>query len=373
MRVAITINTSWNIFNFRSGLIHSLLAAGHEVFAIAPLDDYSGRLQQMGCQYIEIQMNNTGSNPIQDLILVFQLKKIYKEISPDIIYHYTIKPNIYGSIAAKQLGIPVINNVSGLGTVFLNKGISSTIAKQLYKWAFKNINLVFFQNEDDRRDFLSQVTLPNLNTDVLPGSGINLDKYKSSRVTPKNKTFLMIARLIIDKGVIEYLEAAKKIKEDYPEVKFQLLGQLDELHARGIKLNEIQQSVDQGTIDYLGETENVIPHIDHATCIVLPSYREGTPKTLLEGAAMSKPLITTNVPGCREVVQHQHNGLLCKVKDSESLVNAMIKLIELKESHLIEWGENSRELVEQKFDETIIINQYMTHSQDILSKTNNEY
>ncbi|MFY0626458.1 MAG: glycosyltransferase family 4 protein [Reichenbachiella sp.] len=361
MRIAITINTSWNIFNFRSGLIQALLAAGYEVYAVAPYDSYTAKLEELGCKYVPIKMQNTGVNPMKDIKLIFDLKRIYKNINPDVILQFTIKPNIYGSMAAHRLGIPVINNVSGLGTVFLSKSVSSYIAKTLYKLSFKNVPLVFFQNEDDKNDFLQEIPLETLNYDLLPGSGINLRKY-TPQERMNNSTefqFLMIARIIIEKGIREYVEAAKIVKEKNPNTKFLILGQLDPGHKRGISIDEFDQWTKEEVIVHLGETDDVKNIIASSDCVVLPSYREGTPRTLLEAAAMGKPIITSNVPGCREVVRDEFNGLLCKVKSASNLAEKMIQMENLSSKALAKMGENGRKLVEERFDENIVIEKYL--------------
>ncbi|UXP33639.1 glycosyltransferase family 4 protein [Reichenbachiella agarivorans] len=367
MKIAITVNTSWNIYNFRSGLIRAIIAQGHQVIAIAPEDEFSQRLVDMGCTFRSIKMDNTGSNPITDLKLYLQLKKIYKREKPDIIYQYTVKPNIYGSLAARSLDIPVINNVSGLGTVFLNKGMAPFIAKKLYKWAFQQVALVFFQNNDDKRDFLNQIKLPKLNTQLIPGSGINLSTFQSQKeLSNRPVRFLMIARLILDKGVMEYLEAARILKQSHPMVEFQLLGQLDEGHARGVKLDTLSSYIEEKSICYLGTNDQVRDIIEDATCVVLPSYREGTPKTLLEAAAMGRPIITTDVPGCREVVVDGENGLLCQVRSSQDLREKMHQIIKKDLFSLKVMGEKGRKLVEDKFDEKIIIEKYLSETSKII-------
>lgn len=373
MKIAITVNTSWNIYNFRMGLINKLLSDGHQVIAVAPEDDYSKKLETNGCKFRRIRMDNTGSNPLKDYSLYRQLKKIYSEEKPDAIFHYTVKPNIYGTLAATQLEIPVINNVSGLGTVFLTKSIASFVAKKLYQIAFAKADRVFFQNPDDRAAFLSEINIPKLKTDLLPGSGINLSDFTSAPLKKDNRrTFLMIARLIVDKGVVEYVEAAKMTLAKHPDSKFQLLGKMDPEHARGISEHAIKDAVDNGTIEYLGETHDVKPFIRAASCIVLPSYREGTPRTLLEAAAMMRPVITSDVPGCREVVVENESGLLCQVKNASDLSNKMIDICEMSYDQLENMGKKGRQLIQRKFDEKIVIDQYLNHLSNIMNQISNE-
>ncbi|MEP2026482.1 MAG: glycosyltransferase family 4 protein [Reichenbachiella sp.] len=368
MTIAVTVNTSWNIYNFRMGLIRALLKQGNKIIAIAPQDDYSKNLVEDGCQFVPIVMDNTGSNPFKDYSLYRQLKRIYKDQKPDIVFHYTVKPNIYGTLAAYELKIPVINNVSGLGTVFLNKGIASFVAKKLYQKAFSHAELVFFQNSDDHQLFLMEIPLPNLQTDLLPGSGINLSEFSVSPIIGEEKVFLMIARLIKDKGVLEYLEAAELTLKKYPKSKFQLLGKLDPNHARGIPESIISEAHNNSIVKYLGETDDVKPYIEKATCVVLPSYREGTPRTLLEAAAIGRPIITTNVAGCKEVVSEGETGLLCEERNALDLSEKINTICEMPQKELSVMGKNGRQLIESKFDEQIVINQYLKHLSNIMNQ-----
>jgi glycosyltransferase involved in cell wall biosynthesis len=362
MRIAIVINKSWNIYNFRMGLIRTFLRLGYEVVAIAPEDEYSQQLVLAGCRYYPIKMENKGTNPLQDLLLTKRFYDTYRRVKPDVILQYTIKPNIYGSLAAKMAGIPTINNVSGLGTVFLVRNMVSKVALKLYKLAFRFPEKVFFQNKEDRQLFLEHQLIKAHKTDVLPGSGIDTERFRPATVFSRNKnfTFLMVARVLYEKGVVEYVEAARLIRVQYPEVRCQLLGGIDESGNIGIKRAIFESWVAEGTIEYLGISGTVEEHISEADCVVLPSYREGTPKTLLEAAAMGKPIVTTNVPGCRETVVDGLNGFLCEVKDATDLADKMIKMYRLPESELACMGKASRILAEEKFDERYVIDKYVS-------------
>lgn len=360
MKIAIVLNTSWNIYNFRMGLVNSLLEHGHEVTAIAPKDEYTHLLIDAGCNYQEVTMDSRGANVIKDLGLIFELLGIYRRVKPDVILHYTIKPNIYGTLAASILRIPTVNNVCGLGTAFLNKGIVSRIAIGMYKLAFKFPKLVYFQNDDDKKFFEENNIIRNNATQVLPGSGINLAHFKPSE-SAKNKkfTFLLISRLIHDKGIIEYIDAVKYLKEKGVDANFQILGNKDTEHRRGISEDIINSWIDNNIVEYLGSTDDVRPYINKADCIVLPSYREGTPKSLLEAASSAKPIVATNVAGCTNIVQDNVNGMLCNVKDSQDLANKLEAMSELPKKRLIEMGIESRKIVEQRFDEKIVIDSYL--------------
>ncbi|GEO02579.1 glycosyl transferase [Adhaeribacter aerolatus] len=367
MRIAIVINKSWNIYNFRMGLVKAFLKLGHEVVAIAPEDEYSQKLVLAGCRYFPIEMESKGTNPLEDLLLTKRFYDCYRQVKPDVILQYTIKPNIYGSVAARLAGIPTINNVSGLGTVFIVRNFVSKVALKLYKFAFRFPSKVFFQNKEDRQLFLDHRLIKEQITDVLPGSGIDTERFKPAPVFTRNQrfTFLMVARVLYEKGVVEYVEAARLIKAKYPEVRCQLLGAIDESGNIGIKKSVFQAWVEEGAIEYLGTSGTVEAHLAKADCVVLPSYREGTPKTLLEAAAMGKPIVTTNVPGCRETVIEGRNGFLCEVRNSQDLADKMMRMYQLPAAELEQMGKASRQLAEEKFDEKYVIDKYVTAIQSI--------
>ncbi|MBT1705733.1 glycosyltransferase family 4 protein [Chryseosolibacter indicus] len=360
MRVAIVLNTSWNIYNFRMNFVKELMALGHEVHTIAPLDEYTRLLEEAGCQHHVIKMDSRGANPIKDSALILEFFMIYKKVKPDVILHFTIKPNVYGTFAATLLRIPVINNVCGLGTVFLKDNLLSAIAVFLYKVSFRFARRVFFQNPEDLQMFIEKKLVTNKTADLLPGSGIDLKKFHPTEYKRNEKfTFLLISRLITDKGVLEYIEAIQKLKSEGVNAKFQILGAIDEQHKRGIKSELIRKWIETETVEYLGTTDDVRTFIEKADCIVLPSYREGTPRTLLEAASSSKPIIATDVPGCNNVVVNNYNGMLCKIKDATDLADKMKSMSELKEEKLREFGRNGRLKMEAEFDESLVINKYL--------------
>lgn len=360
MRIAIVLNTSWNIYNFRMNFVRSLIANGDEVHTIAPVDDYTTLLQQEGCTHHPLRMDSRGANPIKDSALIVELYGIYKKVRPDIILHYTIKPNVYGTIAASLLKIPVINNVCGLGTVFLKDNLVSAFAIILYKISFRFAQKVFFQNPDDLQLFLDKKLVPKHAVDLLPGSGIDLSKFKPMAFQRNEKfTFLLISRLITDKGVFEFIEAVKKLKREGIQARFQILGAVDPEHKRGIKLPIISEWISSGVIEYLGTSDDVRSHIENADCIVLPSYREGTPRTLLEAASSCKPIIATDVPGCNHVVVDNYNGMLCKLKDSDDLALKMRMMQALDDEQLKRYGLNGRAKIEAEYDESVVINKYL--------------
>ncbi|MCH9740018.1 MAG: glycosyltransferase family 4 protein [Epsilonproteobacteria bacterium] len=347
-RVVIVLNTSWNIYNFRLNLMKSLRDKGFKVIALAPKDDYSEKLKDEGFEWVDLPLENDGTNPIKELLQIIRFYKIYKQINPDIVLHYTIKPNIYGTLAAKCLNIPVINNVSGLGTIFLNESLSAKVAKLLYRVSFRFADAVFFQNEDDQRVFIDNKLVKSNQSQVIPGSGIDSSRFAPLEVQKDDSTqtvFLMIARLIKEKGIVEYIEAIKMLKVQYPKVRFQLIGSLYLENPSAISEALLQRWIGERLIEYICFSDNMEEVIAGVDCVVLPSYREGLSRVLLEAASMAKPIVTTNVAGCKDVVDDGINGFLCNVKDANSLAKQMEKMILMSEEDRKRMGEKGREII----------------------------
>ncbi len=370
--LGIVINTSWNIYNFRLGLLQALQKEGYHIVVIAPYDDYAKKIEALGFEYHNIIINNKGTNPIEDLKLIWAFYRLYSRLNLDVLLHYTIKPNIYGTIAAKLAGTPVISNISGLGTVFLNNRVSSKVARFLYKFALLFPVKVFFQNQDDKDLFVNSNLVAKAKTSLLPGSGINTKTFSPivSEHLNQSLSFLFIARLVKDKGLREYVEAAKLLKIKYPKVQFAVLGAFYYGNPTAILPQEIAAWEKEGLIEYLGARDNVAPVIASVDCVVLPSYREGLSRVLLEAASMAKPIVTTNVPGCRDVVEDGINGFLCKLKDVKDLAKQIEKMINLDEVERVEMGRKGRDKVVEEFDETIVINQYKETIKSVLTYRN---
>ena len=368
--IAIVINTSWNIFNFRVNLLKALQSEGYNIVAIAPYDFHTQKLIEYGFEYHDIKINNKGKNPIEELKLIREFHKVYKEVNPDVILQYTIKPNVYGTIAANKLDIPVISNISGLGTVFLNNKLSSHVARFLYRIALRYPKKIFFQNSRDRALFIKSKLVKKKKTDIVPGSGIDTEKFKPvNKEARKAKSlhFLFIGRLIGDKGLVEYVEAARMLRSKYPDVAFNILGTFYLGNPTAITQDEIEMWEAEGIIHYLGATDEVSAVISEHDCVVLPSYREGLSRVLLEGASMEKPIVTTNTPGCKEAVDNGISGYLCNVKDAASLAQQMEKVLLLSEDERSEMGKKGREKMIAEFDEKIIIKKYKEAIRKILS------
>jgi glycosyltransferase involved in cell wall biosynthesis len=341
------------------GLIRALQEDGHRVIALAPPDVCSGRLEGMGVEYHPLEMDKKGVSPRQDLLLLARYLAALRRIRPDVFLGYTAKPNVYGSIAAHLLGIRVVNNVSGLGTAFIDEGLLTRIVSALYRIAFHRSATVFFQNTEDRDLFLTKRLVRPDQTRLLPGSGIDLERFRpAGRAADGTFRFLLIGRLLRDKGVGEYVEAARIVRRRAQHARFRILGFLDVANRTAVARSDIEAWVAEGLIEYLGEADDVRPSLAEADCIVLPSYREGLPRTLLEGGAMGKPLIATDVPGCRQVVEHEMNGFLCRVRDAASLAEAMLRMMSLPSDALAAMGAASRRKVEAEFDERLVIESY---------------
>jgi len=358
--IAIVINTSWNIYNFRVGLLKALQEEGWRIVAIAPKDTFSHKLEELGFEYYDIAMNNKGTNPFEDMKLLYDYYRLFAKIRPDVSLHYTIKPNIYGTIAAKMAGVPVVNNISGLGTVFIDNNLASKIAKKLYRFSLRYSKKVFFQNEHDRELFVINRLVDADKTTVLPGSGIDIRKEipLHHSVQKEGAYFLFIARLIKDKGLVEFVEAARIIKAKYPSSYFAILGPFYEGNPSAVTKDEVKAWEEEGVIHYLGVSDDVEHIIVHADCVVLPSYREGMSRVLLEASLMAKPIITTDVPGCRELVDDGYNGFLCDPKDSIDLAEKMEMMLLLEDIERINMGIHGRKKVVNEFDEQIVIDRY---------------
>ncbi|MCF7696781.1 glycosyltransferase family 4 protein [Mycetohabitans sp. B2] len=361
MRVVLVANTLWSIVIFRPGLLRTLVRMGVDVVVMAPVDDTLPRALELNVRVIPLELSAKGTNPMRDLALVRTLVTRYRALKPDLVFHYTIKPNIYGSIAAKLAGVPCIAVTTGLGYAFVNTNLVARVAKALYRFAFRFPHEVWFLNGDDWQDFVAQRLVDPAKTQVLPGEGIDLAHFapRAAGVSDGHVRFLLIARMLWDKGVGEYVEAARLVRAVYPQAVFQLLGATDVANPSAISAEQMRTWVAEGVIEYLGTTQDVRDIIARADCVVLPSYREGVPRTLLEGAAMAKPLVATRAIGCREVVVDGENGLLCAPKDAADLARKLQHIIEMGPDARATMGARGRRMVEQRYDERIVIERYL--------------
>lgn len=321
-----------SLLNFRGDLIRELIANGYEVHASAP--DITGRtrdlLENMGARPHSIELRRAGQNPMADLRYLCHMLALQRRVKPTLILNYTIKPNIWGSFAARLLGIPVYSMVTGLGYIMIEgEGIKrrliQALAKRLYALALSNNIAVIFQNNDDVDEFVKAGIVDRSKVRVVRGSGVSLAHFSPAPL-PTSPVFLMIARLLRTKGVHEYAAAAKGVKGAHPDVRFLLVGMQD-FGPDGVAPEDIDKWAEYG-IEYLGPKDDVRPTLAEASVYVLPSYREGTPRSVLEAMAMGRPILTTDVPGCRETVRHERNGLLVPARNVAALQAAMVRMIE---------------------------------------------
>ena len=369
-RIVIAANTTWYLWNFRRRLIESLLGKGYDMTAAAPRDEYVSKLQDLGCAHCHIYMDRNGTDPMADAKTLLDFYRLYSRIKPAAVLHYTPKPNIYGSLAAWASGIPCVNNVAGLGEAFAASGVLRLIVRMLYRVSQRNARKVFFQNPDDYEHFGRSDDFPTEKCDLLPGSGVDTEWF-SPRPTlgePSELRFLLSARLLWEKGVAEYAQAAKELSGSFDNVRFMLLGFTEGGNNRFVPEAQIRAWEQTNGIIWLGRSDDVRPVIAQADCVVLPSYyREGIPRSLLEAASMARPIITTDSVGCREVVEHGVNGYLCRARDAGDLARAMRRMIELPNSVRQVMGMRSRTKVLQEFDERIVLEKYNREIERILA------
>ena len=355
-----------SLLNFRGPLLRALLSEGVQVHVAAP--DLAAnvvtrqKLEAMGVQVHEVSLKRTGMNPLVDMVAFYHLWRLTCRIKPDFSLGYTVKPVIYGSLAAWLAGVPTrFALITGLGYAFLGETGQRSMLKRLvqglYRLALGKVHKVFFQNPDDEALFYSLGIIKYLDqkTVVVNGSGIDTCKFRVQPL-PSITQFLLIARLLGDKGVREYVKAAMTVREQYPDVRFGLVGWIDE-NPNSITKHELEQWIESGDVEFYGRLDDVRPAIEGCSVYVLPSYREGTPRTVLEAMAIGRPIITTDAPGCRETVVDGDNGFLVPVKSVDELAVAMLKFIEQPEL-IGRMGERSRQIAEEKYDVNKV-NQHM--------------
>ena len=360
LRISLVCNTAWAIYTYRQGLIRMLVGKGVEVTVIAPRDRTFDLLAQMGCRCIDLPVASKGTSPREDLRTLWALYRHYRSIRPHVVIHYTIKPNIYGTIAARLAGVDSVAVTTGLGYVFIQQSRAAQVAKKLYRFAFRFPREVWFLNRDDKAAFVDQNLLVHPErARLLHGEGVDLEQFAFTPLAEKTHfDFILIGRLLWDKGVGEYVEAARRLRSRYPQARFRLLGPVGVDNPSAITRAEVEAWEREGIIEYLGEAHDVRPFIADADCVVLPSYREGVPRTLMEASAMGRPIVTTDVPGCREVVADGVNGLLCEVKSAESLAAKLAQMLDMNGDERRAMGKRGREKVTSEFDERMVVERY---------------
>lgn len=351
MKIAILSSHTPSLFWFRIDMMQEFLNLKHEVIAVGNEEEdiWKAKFEALGIKYRKAEIQRNGTNPFRDLKTLRSLKKIIKEEKVDKIFTYQAKTVIYGGIAAKK--IETYPLIAGVGSMFLSHSLKAKIIRWIlkieYKIALKRAQKVFFQNQDDVKIFVEKKIVDKNKIVMLHGSGVNLQKFEPQPL-PEKIAFLCISRLIKDKGIYEYLQAAEIVKKRYPNVRFLLVGPFDS-NPSALKDEELKPYIASGTIEYFGEQLDVRPYLAQCSVYVLPSYREGTPKTVLEAMASFKAIITTNAPGCRETVEDNKNGFLVPIKNVQVLAERMCELINNPE-RIAEMAKEGRKLVEEKFD-----------------------
>ena len=355
MKIALIGNSDVSIYTYRYELVKKLLDDGHSVSVISPNGKLIADLIEMGCDFYETQLDRHGTNPVNDLKLLNFYKKILKKIQPDFVFTYTIKPNIYGAMACKKLKIPCIANITGLGTAVENDGVLQKITTMLYKIAFKKNQTIFFQNAENMQFFVDRKLYVEKHK-LLPGSGVNLSRFIPYEY-PSDETieFVFISRLMKEKGIDQYLEAAEFIKNKYPHTRFHICGFCEKEYEE--KMRDLEEN---DTVIYHGMVKDIATILKNVHCTVHPTYYpEGLSNVLLESCACARPIITTDRAGCREVVEDGVNGFVVKQKDSEDLILQIEKFLALTNEERRQMGLNGRQKVEREFDRNIVVNAYL--------------
>jgi glycosyltransferase involved in cell wall biosynthesis len=357
--ILLAANSAWNLTNFRKPLIVGLKKAGYRLAAAVPKDEAAKLLADLGVEVHHVTVDARGMSPVRDFRLFLSYRRLLRRLRPGAVLAFTPKPNIYGSLAAAAEGIPFINTITGLGTGFLSGPGLQTIISGLYRLALRRSQRVFFHNADDRALFIKRKLIRAGQAAVVAGSGIDLAHFSPAppRAGDEPVAFLFIGRLLKDKGTSEFLRAAE-ILAHRRAARLRILGPA-ERHPKALAQEVLQRALACGRIEYLESVDDVRPFIASADCIVLPSYREGLPRVLLEAGAMARPVIATDVPGCRQAVDHNVTGLLCEARSAESLAEAMIVMSDLSPVRRAAMGKRAREKVRREFSEERVVTAYV--------------
>lgn len=353
MNMMIITNSSSGLYSFRKELIKEIIYREHAVSAVLPITDRADELASLGVKLIDVNLNRRGTNPIADLKLFLQYIRLLKSESPDLVVTYTIKPNVYGGLACRLLRIPYAANITGLGTAFESQGVLKVLVTLLYKMGLQHAGVVFFENSTNLEYFEKARIVRNEQACLLAGAGVNLDHY-SSYPYPKDETetrFVFVGRVMREKGMDELLGAMRELVRRGHKCRLDLLGSLEE----EIYAEQIKSAEQEGWLHYYGVVADVRPLVAAAHCLVLPSWHEGMANTNLEAAAMARPVITSDIPGCKEAVIDGESGFLCEPKNVQSLVECMEMLIQLPNKERAIMGQAGRTHMEQVFDKREVV------------------
>lgn len=361
MKLAFVGNTSFSLYKFRLGVMRSFISKGYEVLAIGPEDEYSPLFEHENIKFIPIQIEGKGKSIVKDIKLIYKLIDIYKTNKINFIFHYTIKPNIYGSIACRILNIPSIAVTTGLGFSFNQKNLLNKLIKSLYKFSLDRVIEVWFLNSNDKNIFIENKIISTEKAYILHSEGIDSNYYTpiSKENSSTKFTFLLLSRLIKEKGIEEYIKASKILKQKGIEVECQLLGKQEKESSQSISIWAIKEWHNSGIINYLGEFIDIRKYIANCDCVVLPSYyMEGVPRCLMEAMSMERPIITTDNVGCNELIIDKVNGLICEPRNIIDLASKMEEMTKTSLEKRNQFGKNGRNRIVDYFDERKIIEQY---------------
>jgi len=368
-KIAVIENGLFSTYTMREGLMQRLLKEGYDVTILTHTNSFVSQVEKTGLHVMNIGSGNL--NPWKVLKYIFNLYSALKKIQPDVCLTFSIRPAIWGNFITRDLNIPTITNITGVGPLFTSKNLAYRIARWIYRHALQKTRKVFFQNFDDMNLFLQKKFVRKEIAERVPGSGVDYQKFSpitNAKTDEENFIFLFIGRLIKDKGIFEFVEAARVIRKKFPNIIFNVIGPFwhQNLKSNTITKSDLQNWIVEGIIDYQGEKKDIRKFIAEADCIVLPSYREGTSNILLEAASMEKPIITTKTTGCKETVEDEVTGFLCKVKDAEDLADKMEKMYLLSEEDRKTMGRKGRQKIIKEFDKQIVINAYLKAIHEIL-------
>lgn len=354
-RILIVGNNDIGLYNFRKELIQKLIEEGHEVYFSVPWGEKVELIKELGAIYYPVPINRRSINPFQEIALLAKYNRMLSKIRPEVVLTYTIKPNLYVGFLARVKKIPYITTITGLGTMFQSSGTKRKLVSKAYRIATVRARAVFFQNAANREIFVNEGIVEVERTILVNGSGVNTDEFKPFRKEHEGINFLFIGRIMREKGIVEYLEAAAMIKRDYEEANFLIVGQYEEQDLR----EKVEDYHKKGIVKYLGVSNDTRKEMTIADCIVLPSYHEGMSNVLLEGAAFGLPLIASDIPGCREIVQKNVSGFLNEARNSSNLESTVREFIMLSSSKRKSMGEAGRDFVESKFDRKKVVENYV--------------
>lgn len=356
-KIFVISNNSWNLFNFRFELIQKI-SKENKVYLFCNRDKYSKLLLNDNIRIIDSNFKKNYLNAFRDLYLLLKILFLVIAYRPHYILSYTLKPNLYSLIITLFVKVRVIINITGLGSIYIKKNIFNNFIFKINKYFYKRAYFIFFQNNDDRKDICNEDKYLLSISDILPGSGVNLDKYKYSALSKKNKNYIFIGRIIKDKGILELLNTIKKIKKNF-KINFQIIGNIDHHNPSRVEKKSFKFWRDLKIFDYFEQQENVQKFIKNSQCLILPSYREGCSRVIMEAMAIGRPVIATNVPGCNNLIKDGINGYLVTPKNTKNLYEAIVKFNNLSYEEKLKMGQIGRKIIENSFNVSLVIEKYV--------------